>query len=100
MDSPWKCCPDNVTAATPTGCGCKFSEHGCCEDGYTNATGPEYEGCPCSTFRTGSLRYANKRIRLNFQLIKILISGCCDDGVTIAKGHNKEGKYKTPFYIN
>ena len=24
MESPWKCCPDNTTAATPTGCGCKF----------------------------------------------------------------------------
>ena len=27
-------------------CGCESSVYGCCQDGFTNAEGPLFEGCP------------------------------------------------------
>lgn len=52
------------------GCGCQYTEFGCCPDNYTPAAGEEYGGCPCNTYRYG----------------------CCPDGVSIAKGPGTQGK--------
>ena len=52
-----------------TGCGCQFSEFGCCPDSTTEAKGEDFFGCPCETYQ----------------------HGCCMDGIKIAEGPNLEG---------
>ena len=66
-DTEFKCCPDDVTAATGpdfAGCGCYATEHKCCPDKFTPAEGPNFFGCPCHTHEYG----------------------CCPDGKSIARG--------------
>ena len=60
------CCPDDTTTARGSafeGCGCVSTEHGCCPDKFTPAPGPNMEGCPCHTYEYG----------------------CCPDGESIAR---------------
>ena len=66
------CCPDDTTTARGSafeGCGCVSTEHGCCPDKFTPAPGPNMEGCPCHTYEYG----------------------CCPDGESIARGPGQEG---------
>nr|XP_033807275.1 papilin isoform X2 [Geotrypetes seraphini] len=51
---------------------CSRSPYGCCQDGYTSASGPGGQGCPFSTCQHS--RY-----------------GCCPDGITAAQGLNNGG---------
>ncbi|KFW06215.1 Papilin, partial [Eurypyga helias] len=51
---------------------CHRSQHGCCPDGHTSASGPLGRGCPFSTCHRN--RY-----------------GCCPDGVSAAQGPNNMG---------
>jgi len=57
-------CPDVHT--------CKDTEHNCCSDGVTPATGPKNEGCPPS-------------------MCNATLYGCCSDGFSIALGNDFEG---------
>ena len=43
--------------------GCEASEHGCCEDGYTPASGSDLQGCACAGSKFG----------------------CCPDGIKVIK---------------
>lgn len=52
------------------GCGCKYSQHGCCPDEATAASGPSFQDCPCHTFQFG----------------------CCADGVSVAVGPHQQGR--------
>ena len=61
----------------PNGEGCRMcedTEHGCCEDNFTPAAGPEQEGCDCA----GS------------------VFGCCPDGVSEATGLDFQGCSQKP----
>ncbi len=48
------------------GCGCEFSEFGCCPDDLTAARGPDFAGCGCQSTE----------------------HGCCPDKFTPAEGAN------------
>ncbi|KAL8614574.1 hypothetical protein ACOMHN_066716 [Nucella lapillus] len=50
---------------------CSVSSYGCCRDGVTLATGPNYQGC--------------------LQACQTSAYGCCEDGRTPARGYNREG---------
>lgn len=58
-----------ILSVNSLGCGCSYSEFGCCSDDKTPAQGPNYAGCDCA-----SSKY-----------------GCCPDGQTEAQGENFDG---------
>jgi hypothetical protein len=59
------------------GCACEDSEFGCCKDGRSPASGPNYEGCSCEAS----------------------LYGCCPEGTKEAEGLNFEGCGEIPKSI-
>ncbi|XP_022094920.1 papilin-like [Acanthaster planci] len=66
---------------------CNRSTYGCCEDGVTEATGPDQEGCPTSETEAPTSAPSTT----TGPTCASSTFGCCADGINAASGPDGEG---------